>query len=143
METETIVATTTAVAINALPLTLAKRQSVLDGLTLFEKIPVERIKALIKSDLLLLLWSEDYGYDAHKKKQIAENYANEKDQLQKYFKLYNPAVGGSLVKYGKPKHKRDRSFPYKSLGLSCFRKIVVRNEHYEQRHSYQRTLLRF
>jgi hypothetical protein len=83
METETIVATTTAVAINALPLTLAKRQSVLDGLTLFEKIPVERIEALIKSDLLLLLWSEDYGYDAHKKKQIAENYANEKDQLQK------------------------------------------------------------
>ena len=68
METETIVATTTAM--NALPLTLAKRSSVLDGLTLFEKIPAERIKALIKSDLLLLLWSEDYGYDAHKK-QIA------------------------------------------------------------------------
>lgn len=122
METETIIATT-VVAINALPLTLAKRHSVLDGLTLFEKIPAERIKALIKSDLLLLLWSEDYGYDSHKK-QIAENYSNEKDQLQKYFKLYNPAVGGSLVKYGKPKHKWGRSFPYKSLGLSCFRKIV-------------------
>ena len=132
METEPIVATTTAVAINALPLTLTKRQSVLDGLIMFEKLPAERIKALLKSDLLLLLWSEDYGYDAHKK-QIAENYANEKEQLQKYFKLYNPAVGGSLVKYGKPKHKWGRSFPFKSLGLSCFRKIVrntLINEYY-------------
>jgi len=124
--------TTTSVAINALPLTLTKRHSVLDGLTLFEKIPIERIKALIKSNLLLQLWSEDYGYDSHKK-QIAENYANEKDQLQKYFKFYNPAVGGSLVKYGKPKHKWGRAFPYKSLGLSCFRKVVrntLINEHY-------------
>lgn len=121
METETIVATTTA--IHALPLTLAKRSSVLDGLTLFEKIPAERIKALIKSDLLLLLWSEDYGYDAHKK-QIADNYANEKAQLTAYNKFYNPAIGGISVKYGKPKHKWGRAFPYKSLGLSCFRKIV-------------------
>lgn len=121
---ETIVATTTYTpAINALPLTLSKRSSVLDGLTLFEKIPVERIKALLKSDLLLLLWSEDYRYDAHKK-QIAENYANEKVQIQNYYKLYNPAVGGSLVKYGKPKHKWGRAFPFKSLGLSCFRKVV-------------------
>ena len=46
METESIVAITT-IAMNALPLTLAKRSSVLDGLTLFEKIPAERIKALI------------------------------------------------------------------------------------------------
>jgi len=124
METQnSIVAPTTAVAINALPLSLTKRSSVLDGLTLFEKIPAERIKGLLKSNLLLLLWSEDYGYDAHKK-QIAENYANEKVQIQNYYKLYNPAVGGSLVKYGKPKHKWGRAFPYKSLGLSCFRKVV-------------------
>jgi len=114
---------TTAVTINALPLSLSKRSSVLDGLTLFEKIPAERIKALLKSDLLLLLWSEDYGYDTHKK-QIAENYANEKVQLQKYFNFYNTAIGGTLVKYGKPKHKWGRAFPYKSLGLSCFRKVV-------------------
>jgi hypothetical protein len=46
-------------------------------LTFFEKISAERIKALIKSDLLSLLWSEDYEYDAHKK-LIAGNFANEK-----------------------------------------------------------------
>jgi phage/plasmid-associated DNA primase len=109
--------------IHALPLMLTKRYSVLDGLTLFEKIPVERIRALLISNLLLLLWSEDYGYDTHKK-QITENYANEKQQIQNYYKLYNLTIGGSLVKYGKPKHKWGRAFPYKSLGLSCFRKIV-------------------
>ena len=120
MENEPII---TSTAINALPLTLVKRSSVLDGITLVEKIPAERIKALIKSDLLLLLWSEDYGYDAHKK-QIAENYANEKAQLTAYNKFYNNNIGGVSVKYGKPKHKWGRAFPYKSLGLSCFRKIV-------------------
>lgn len=121
MENETVFAAFNA--INALPLTLSKRSSVLDGLTLIEKIPIERIKALLKSDLLLMLWSEDYGYDAHSK-QIAENYANEKEQISKYFKIYNNTVGGVPVKYGKPKHKWGRAFPFKSLGLSCFRKIV-------------------
>lgn len=123
METETIVAVATTSAIHALPLTLTKRSSVLDGLNMVEIIPAERIKALFKSDLLLLLWGQDYGFDPHKK-QITENYANEKEQLQKYFKLYNAPLGGVSVKYSKPKHKWGRSFPIKSLGLSCFRKVV-------------------
>ena len=121
METATISSTTNA--INALPLTLSKRSSVLDGLTLIEKIPIERIKALLKSNLLLTLWGEEYGYDAHSK-QITENYCNEKEQIAKYLKLYNPTIGGVQVKYGKPKHKWGRAFPFKSLGLSCFRKVV-------------------
>jgi len=121
-ETETIVPPTIN-PIHSLPLTLVKRSSVLDGLLMIEIIPLERIKALIKSNLLLLLWGQDYGYDPHKK-QIAENYANEKEQLQKYLKLYNIALGGASVKYSKPKHKWGRSFPIKSLGLSCFRKVV-------------------
>jgi phage/plasmid-associated DNA primase len=121
MENETVFATTNA--INALPLTLTKRSSVLDGLTLIEIIPQERIKALLKSNLLLTLWGEEYGYDAHSK-QITENYCNEKEQISKYFKLYNNTIGGVPVKYGKPKHKWGRAFPFKSLGLSCFRKIV-------------------
>ena len=44
---------------NTLPLTLNKRQSVLDGLILLEVIPIERIQALLKSNLLLLSWGED------------------------------------------------------------------------------------
>lgn len=108
METETIVATTTAVA--TLPLTLAKRSSVLDGLVMLEKMPIERIKALLKSDLLLMAWEWD-------------NYENEKAQISAYLKLYS-ALGGVSVKYVKPKHKWGRSFPVKSLGLSTIRREV-------------------
>jgi phage/plasmid-associated DNA primase len=95
--------------LNALPLTLTKRHSVLDGLTLLEVVPIERLKALLKSDLLLLAWDWD-------------NYANEKQQITAYLNLYSKSVGGVSVKYGKPKHKWGRSFPYKSLGLSTIRR---------------------
>jgi hypothetical protein len=96
---------------NILPLTLSKRSSVLDGLTLLEVIPLERIKAFLKSDLLLMSckW---------------ENYANEKLQLQAYKALYNKSLGGVVVKYSKPKHKWGRAFLCKSLGLSTMRRKV-------------------
>jgi phage/plasmid-associated DNA primase len=102
--------------LNALPLSLIKRPSVLDGITLLEQFPIERLKALFKSNLLLMTWEEEYDYET--------KYANEKEQLSKYMKLYNPSVGGMVVKYGKPKHKWGRAFPYKSLGLSTIRRIV-------------------
>ena len=94
-----------------LPLTLIKRQSVLDGLVLMEVVPLERLKALLKSDLLLLDWEWD-------------NYSNEKEQIKAYLKNYNKNLGAVSVKYGKPKHKWGRSFPYKSLGLSAIRREV-------------------
>lgn len=94
-----------------LPLALLKRQSVLDGLVLLEVLPLERIKALLKSDLLLLAW--DW-----------ENYSNEKEQITAYMKNYNKNLGAVSVKYGKPRHKWGRSFPHKSLGLSTIRREV-------------------
>lgn len=106
-----------------IPLTLSKCSSVLDGLVLFEKIPIERLQALLKSDLLLMVWDEDYIYDPDKK-QVAKNYANEKLQISSYLKNYDANLGGVSVKYVKPKHKWGRSFPHKSLGLSCFRREV-------------------
>ena len=120
---ETPSPTPVASAINALPLTLSKRCSVLDGLTLFEKIPVERIKAFLKSDLLLLTWGDTTDMTLTSK-QIAENYTNEKELLSKYYSKYSSTLGGVPVKYIKPKHKWGRAFPLKSQGLSCFRKIV-------------------
>lgn len=121
METESIITTTTA--ITAIPLALSKCQSVLDGLVLLEVIPIERIKAVIKSNLLLLSWGEDYNWDFHKK-LIMEQYANEKVQMQKYLSNYNKSLNAVSVKYGKPKHKWGRSFPFKQLGLTSFRKII-------------------
>jgi phage/plasmid-associated DNA primase len=105
-----------------LPLTLTKRSSVLDGIVMIEYVPLERIKALLKSDKLLLTWSEDYNWDAHP--LFNEWYPNEKAMIGKYLKNYNTNLGGVIVKYGKPKHKWGRSFPFKSLGLSCIRRPV-------------------
>jgi len=109
-------------ATQPLPLTLAKRCSVLDGMIMIEYVPVERIKALLTSNLLLSSWSEDYNWDAHP--LFNEWYPNEKEMINKYLQNYNKNLGGISVKYGKPKHKWGRSFPYKSLGLSCIRKVV-------------------
>ena len=102
-----------------LSLTLTKRQSILDGLTMMEKVPIERIRALLKSDLLCLIWDDD---DDPHKKMLAENYANEKAQMSSYLKQYNNI--GVQVKYKKPKHQWGRSFPIKALGLSCMRRPV-------------------
>lgn len=106
-----------------LPLALTKRASVLDGLVLLEVIPINRIKALLKSNLLLLSWGEDYNWDFHKK-LIMEQYVNEKKMISDYLALYNSDIGAIPVKYGKPKHKWGRAFPFKSLGLSCIRKVI-------------------
>ena len=99
------------IPVATLSLAIAKRQSVLDGLVLLEVLPLERIKALLKSDLLLLAW--DW-----------ENYSNEKEQITAYMKNYNKNLGAVSVKYGKPRHKWGRSFPHKSLGLSTIRREV-------------------
>lgn len=107
----------------SLPLTLLKRSSVLDGIILLEVIPAERIKALIKSNLLLLSWGEDYNWDFHKK-LIMEQYTCEKDQIKSYLKNYNKSLGAISVKYGKPKHKWGRAFPFKSLGLTSIRRVI-------------------
>ena len=57
-----------------LNLALMKREySVLDGLVLLEVVPLQRIKALLKSNLLLLEWNRD--------KQDRKNYYNEKQQI--------------------------------------------------------------
>lgn len=98
-------------ASTALPLSLAKRSSVLDGIVMLEKLPIERIKALLKSDFLQMT---QWEYD---------NYENERAQITAYLKLYSP-LGGVPVKYVKPKHKWGRSFPVKALGLSSIRREV-------------------
>lgn len=94
-----------------LPIGLEKKASMLDGIVLFEKINEKRLKALIKSDKILMNWDWDY-------------YSNEKEQLTAYLKKYNKKQGGIEVKYIKPKHKWGRSFPQKSLGLSSIRREV-------------------
>lgn len=109
--------------LNSLPFTLVKRSSVMDGLTLIEKIPIERIKALLKSDLLLTHWQTKRTDSSHKK-QVMELYNNEVAQLKEYLKKYDRNIGGIPTKYNKPKHKWGRSFPFKAVGLSSFRRKI-------------------
>ena len=106
-----------------LNLALDKRASVLDGLTMIEVVPKSRLNAVLKSGLLLLSWGEDYNWDFHKK-VIMETYENERTQIQKYYNSYNKKLGSISVKYYKPKHKWGRSFPFRQLGLSSFRKVI-------------------
>jgi hypothetical protein len=100
-------------------LTLNKRtDSALDGLQMYEIVPLERIQALLKSNLLLLAWDEPWASHEWNK------FANEKTQITAYMKQYNKNVGGILVKYNKCKHKWGRSYPFKSLGLTAIRREV-------------------
>jgi len=97
-------------------LVLAKRQSApLDGATLLEYIPIKRVKALIKSDLLRLDWVPN-------RSGVLKEYANEKEQLKQYLKLYNHHLKSFKVKYVKPKHKWGRVLVRDALGCTALNK---------------------
>lgn len=108
-----------------LPLCLEKRSSILDGLVLFEKVPIERIKALLKSDLLLMTWD----------KEEMTGYANEKLMITAYLKAYSLSSGGVSVKYQKPRHKWGRAYPFKNIGLSPMRRktrnALIKDSYYD------------
>jgi phage/plasmid-associated DNA primase len=99
-----------------------KRASILHSLELVELIPIERIKALIKSNYLSNCWEQDEN-NPHNK-LIRETYPSEDKQIKSYLKNYSSTLNGVPVKYWKAKHQWGRAYPSKSLGLSCFRREV-------------------
>ena len=101
---------------------IEKRASILHSLELVELIPIERIKALIKSNYLSNCWEQDEN-DPHTK-LIRETYPSEDSQIKSYLKNYSKTLNGVSVKYWKAKHQWGRAYPSKSLGLSCFRREV-------------------
>jgi hypothetical protein len=97
---------------------LFKRQSSpLDGAILLEYIPIKRVKALIKSDLLRRDWVPN-------RSGVLKEYANEKEQLKQYLKLYNHHTKSFKVKYIKPKHKWGRVLVKEALGCTAFNKAT-------------------
>jgi len=97
-------------------LVLSKRQSApLDGAVLLEYIPIKRVKALIKSNLLRIDWIPN-------RSGILKEFANEKEQLKQYLKLYNHHTKSFRVKYIKPKHKWGRILVKEALGCTAFNK---------------------
>ena len=101
-----------------LPLTLAKKESALDGIRLVELVPKERIVALINSDKLRKMWIVSRFHE----KQLSALYATEKQQLEAYLKNYVKSAGGVVVQYKKTRAGLGRAYVYKSLGLTPFRR---------------------
>ena len=101
-------------------LTLAKTQSLLDGITLLEIIDINCLTALINSNQL----SEKYDTENYSQLLASKFYANEKQQLNEYLLKYDKKISAVKVLYKKPRHKYGRVFPDKSLGLTCLSKQV-------------------
>lgn len=97
-------------------ISITKRCSApLDSVVLLEYIPIKRVKALINSDLLRLDWIPN-------RRGILKEYANEKEQLKQYLKLYNHQLKSFRVKYIKPKHKWGRVLVREALGCTALNK---------------------
>jgi hypothetical protein len=115
----------------AIPITLIKRSSRLDGFTLLEYLPKERIQALLKSDKLALEWEKP----TYVQKFAKQNYQNEVQQITAYLSKYNDNYGAMMCKYRKPKHGWGRVHPEKSLGLTSLgfkvRNTLIRDLYYD------------
>lgn len=115
----------------AIPVTLEKCASLLDGRMLLEYLPKERIKALLKSDKLALAWENP----TYVQQYAAQSHANEVGQLKAYLAKYNDKCGAAFCKYVKPKHKWGRVHPEKSLGLTSLglkvRNTLIRDLYYD------------
>jgi hypothetical protein len=96
-------------------LAIENRKSNLDGITLLEYLPLNRIKGLLKSDFLALNWDK---HCYHTKWCSKSGYDNEVQQITAYKGLYDNKQGGVPVKYKKAKHSWGRVFPNKSLGFT-------------------------
>ena len=97
---------------------LERRNSVFNGINLFEVVSLKRVKALLKSPHLRMDFVKKYG--------VLKEYANEKEQLKEYMKLYDETLGAFKVKYFKPRHQWGRVYVNESLGLTAFG-VGVRN----------------
>lgn len=103
-----------------IPFCLEKSSSLLDGITFLEIIDINCLTALIDSNYL----SDKYDINNYSQKMASQLYLNEKQQLCSYMQKYDKKINAIKVLYKKPRHKYGRSFPYKSLGLTCLSKKV-------------------
>lgn len=103
--------------IKKIPLTLSKKASLLDKMTLLEVVDKGCIKALITSDIV--------EKEINNKNPAYKYYPTVTEQLVQYDKLYDKKIKAFKVPYHKPsRHKYGRVFPKKSLGLTAFAKKI-------------------
>jgi len=99
-------------------LAISHQPSFIESKTFTECIPLHYVEQLSNNSCLQDKWD----LTNYNQKIVAQNYINEKQQLQSYLIKYNKKIKAFLVKYIKPKHKWGRVFPSKSLGCCSFAK---------------------
>jgi hypothetical protein len=76
-------------------LTLEKQVNFLDGITIYEIVPIRTLFALLVSGKLCDNWNRT-NYAIERTKQL---YANERKQIEEYIAKYDYTVGGVPVEY--------------------------------------------
>ena len=96
---------------NLLNLTIEQKQNQLNNITLTEEVPTNILKLLINSSLLKQTFNNPFS---------SISFENEKQQLEKYLKLFKD--GKALINYKQADVKYGRVFPKNSLGLFSIRR---------------------
>lgn len=112
---------------------LEPRKSALDGCSMIEQFPRERLVSLLKYGSLPDAW---VGDDEWVKYMRSIYPKGAKQMMQDYLAAYDRSIGGVRVGYAKsPRNPWGRVFPHKSLGLSCipreFRNYLIRDVYFD------------
>ncbi|MGB1728973.1 MAG: hypothetical protein ACPHF2_03200 [Crocinitomicaceae bacterium] len=93
---------------------MEKQVNFLDGITIYEIVPIRTLFALLVSGKLCDNWNRT-NYAIERTKQL---YANERKQIEDYIAKYDYTVGGIPVEYKRARHGWGRAYGNKSLCLS-------------------------
>ena len=98
---------------NNFSLTIDQKPNQLNNIELYEVVPTDILKLLINSSLLKETFNNPFS---------SMKYDNEKQQLEKYLKLFKN--GKASINYKQADIKYGRVFPKKSLGLFSIRREI-------------------
>lgn len=101
-------------------------ESALNGITLYEQIDLNELNTLKSSDFVKYQYKESWGLN---------DYGNEKLHLSKYADNYKKRSELVAVTYTRGKRKLGRVYPFKSLGMTCIRRVtrntLMRKKYYD------------
>lgn len=101
-------------------------ETFLNGITLYEQIDLNELNALKTTDFVKYPYKESWGLN---------DYGNEKLHLTKYADNYKKRSELVAVTYTRGKRKLGRVNPFKSLGMTCIRRVtrntLMRKKYYD------------
>lgn len=106
-------------------LSVVPQETILNGITLYEKIDYDMLSALQSSNLMIDY--DEWGYD--------NGFSNERDHLAKYMAIYKKKLGLFPVEYTRGKRTIGRPHVKSSLGMWCVarasRNTLMRHNYYD------------